>query len=450
MSFRPYASYRKSGVKFLTEVPTHWGMSPLKWLTDPKRPIMYGIVLPGPDVVEGIPILKGGNVKPSRMNLQSMARTTPEIEAPYARARLKTGDLVYSIRGSIGDCELVPPELDGSNITQDVARIAVADGICAPWARWALLAPAIREDLASGSLGAAVRGINIFDLKRASIPVPPPNEQLKIAQFLDRETAEIDALVAEQRRLVELLKEEHQASMARLITRGLNPDAPMTHSGIDWIGDVPAHWQVIPLKRLIAQNTSISYGIVQPGEPLDDGVPFVQTANMKDGDFDPQSLQKTSADIAALYPRTRLAGGEVILGIRASIGASHVVPANLVGANLSRGVARIVPNSQLISAYLVAYFESDAVRQYWNLTKQGSTFSEVSIETVRELAVCVPPIQEQHDIARVAHQKAQTAAALSAETERAIDFLVERRAALISAAVKGDIDVRGFTTSGPT
>lgn len=161
----PLASMKPSGSEWLGEIPKHWGVSPLKWLTDPERPIMYGIVLPGPDVGEGIPILKGGNVRPSRMNLGSMARTTPEIEAPYARARLKEGDLVYSIRGSIGDCEAVPAELEGSNITQDVARVAVAKGICPSWGRWALLSSSIREDLASGSLGAAVRGINIFDLK---------------------------------------------------------------------------------------------------------------------------------------------------------------------------------------------------------------------------------------------------------------------------------------------
>ena len=120
----PDAPMKDSGIPWLGEVPVHWEVKPLMWLTDAARPIMYGIVLPGPDVGEGIPILKGGNVKPSRMRLDEMARTTPDIEAPYARARLKAGDLVYSIRGSIGDCEAVPDELEGSNITQDVARVA--------------------------------------------------------------------------------------------------------------------------------------------------------------------------------------------------------------------------------------------------------------------------------------------------------------------------------------
>lgn len=108
MSFPRYPKYKDSGVEWLGEVPEHWRIIPLHRLTDAERPIMYGIVLPGPDVEDGVPILKGGNVKPARMNLESMARTTSEIEAPYARARLRAGDLVYSIRGSIGDCRARP------------------------------------------------------------------------------------------------------------------------------------------------------------------------------------------------------------------------------------------------------------------------------------------------------------------------------------------------------
>ena len=209
---------KPSGIEWLGDIPAHWVITPLKWLTDPERPIMYGIVLPGPDVGEGVPILKGGNVRPSRMNLRAMARTTREIEAPYARARLKRGDLVYSIRGTIGDCEPVPAELEGANITQDVARVAIANGVCAPWARWALLATAIRDDLASGSLGAAIRGINIFDLKRVKIPTPPLNEQAAIAAFIDYETAMLERLSTEAQRAIDLLYERRTALISAAVT----------------------------------------------------------------------------------------------------------------------------------------------------------------------------------------------------------------------------------------
>lgn len=214
----PNRPTKDSGAEWLGEVPAHWDVVPLMRLTQVDRPIMYGIVLPGPDVGEGIPILKGGNVRPSRLNLHSMARTTPEIEAPYARARLREGDLVYSIRGSIGDCEIVPPELAGSNITQDVARVAPRDGINPEWLRFALLSDPVREALASGSLGAAVRGINIFDLKRARIPVPPPEERAAIADYVRATLSGIESLSAEAEHAVALLKERRAALISAAVT----------------------------------------------------------------------------------------------------------------------------------------------------------------------------------------------------------------------------------------
>jgi len=193
---------------------------------------------------------------------------------------------------------------------------------------------------------------------------------------------------------------------------------------------------------IVLNGSSISYGIVQPGTPLDDGVPFVQTTNMTKGTFEPDDLQKTTPEIAAQFPRSRLSGGEVILGIRASIGAAHIVPGALAGANLSRGVARIAPNARISSGYLVAYFGTGAVSQYWQISKQGSTFNEVSIETVRELMVSVPPREQQAEIITYVERQLGRFDNLTAEAQRAIDLLQERRTALVSAAVTGQIDVR--------
>ena len=282
------------------------------------------------------------------------------------------------------------------------------------------------------------------DLMSFPVLVPPLADQVAIATFLDCETAKIDSLVTEQQQLIELLKEKRQAVISHAVTKGLNPNSSMRPTGIEWLGEVPAHWTVLPLKRLVAEDTSISYGIVQPGEPLETGVPFVQTTNMSTGDFDLSSLQKTTIEIASMYPRSQLSGGEVILGIRASIGAAHVVPKALAGTNLSRGVARIVPGPQVTSRYLVAYFGTNAVSWYWEISKQGSTFNEVSIATVRDLSVCVPPTDEQAAITEYVDIELRRFDGLIAEAQRAIDLLQERRAALISAAVTGKIDVRAI------
>lgn len=214
----PHALMKDSGVAWLGEIPAHWEVVPLMHLTHPARPIMYGIVLPGPNVDGGIPIVKGGDVKEHRLKLELLNRTTADIEAPFARARLRPLDIVYSIRGTIGDAEVVPDELADANITQDVARISPALDIQTRWLLHVMKAKPIFVQLEQRSLGAAVRGINIFELKRARIPVPPASERNSIAKFLDDETLKIDVLKVEAERTIRLLKERRSALIAAAVT----------------------------------------------------------------------------------------------------------------------------------------------------------------------------------------------------------------------------------------
>lgn len=215
----PGVPMKESGSAWLGEVPAHWSIAPLMRLTEPGRDIMYGIVLPGPDVGEGgVPIVKGGDVKPHRLRVDLLNRTTHEIELPFARARLRPLDIVYSIRGSIGDAEEVPPELLDANITQDVARISPRHDLNARWLLYVMRSKPIFVQLEQRSLGAAVRGINIYDLKRASVPVPPADEQLAISTFLDRECQRFDDLTAVASRGIALLQERRAALISAAVT----------------------------------------------------------------------------------------------------------------------------------------------------------------------------------------------------------------------------------------
>lgn len=199
-------------------LPSGWRKVRLKFLTDPKRPIMYGIVLPGPNMEEGPMIVKGGDVKPDRLHPDRLCRTTYEIEASYVRSRLKAGDLVISIRGGIGDIEVVPPEIEGANLTQDAARIAPRLGVNREWLRYTLLSSAVFHPLESRSLGAAVRGINIFDLKRVFIPEPPRDAQVEIAQRLKAEEVKLLELRRKVESHAERLREYRSALVTAAVT----------------------------------------------------------------------------------------------------------------------------------------------------------------------------------------------------------------------------------------
>jgi type I restriction enzyme S subunit len=279
--------------------------------------------------------------------------------------------------------------------------------------------------------------------------MPPVTEQRIIAEFLDRETARIDALVAKQEDFLTLLYEQRRVMVADAITNGVSA-AALKSTGVETYPRLPSHWAILRLKHLIQPGTSISYGIVQPGPHLPDGMPFVQTADLTKRRFSPDDLQRTDPEIAASYPRSRIRRGDVMLGIRASVGDAALVPDQLDGANLSRGIARIVPAARLTGAYLVHALSTPQSAWFWSLNMQGSTFREVSIETVRELPVPVPPIAEQTDI--VAHLDARLARhdALRARATQMIERLREHRAALITAAVTGGVAAaRPLADRGP-
>ena len=214
----PNAPMKNSGVECLGKIPAHWGVKRLWHLTAIGRPVIYGIVLPGPDVHEGIPIVKGGDVSSEQLRRERLSKTTRSIESHHARSRLRTGDLVYAIRGSIGDVAMIPPPLNGANLTQDAARVSYTSATCGPWLLHTLRSMGVFHQLSAGSLGATIRGINIRDLRRALIPVPPVAEQRAIASFVELETDRIDALLAKVYEAVERLKELRVALIAKATT----------------------------------------------------------------------------------------------------------------------------------------------------------------------------------------------------------------------------------------
>ncbi|MPZ67987.1 MAG: hypothetical protein GEU71_00470 [Actinobacteria bacterium] len=178
-------------------LPSNWRMTPLMRLTQSDRPIMYGIVLPGPNVTTGVPLVKGGDVSNGRLNLDVLNKTGYEIEAPFARARLKGGDVVLTIRGKYGDCALVPDQLLGANITQDIARISPRKSVNGLWLLRVLQSRPIREKISNEALGAAVQGVNIRDVKRYRVPVPPLDEQGALVAEIERHLKRVTEISAQ-------------------------------------------------------------------------------------------------------------------------------------------------------------------------------------------------------------------------------------------------------------
>jgi type I restriction enzyme S subunit len=177
----------------LQELPEGWCWGSLEQLTSAVRPICYGILMPKENVAEGVPYVRVKDMKGDRIDVLNLHRTRPEIAAEYARATLIPGDWLLAIRGTYGRLAEVPPELEGGNITQDTARLAVANDISAGFVATALRSSLCQLFFKRVARGVAVKGVNIGDVRLCPIPIGPKEEQLQILQMVSERLSQIDA-----------------------------------------------------------------------------------------------------------------------------------------------------------------------------------------------------------------------------------------------------------------
>jgi type I restriction enzyme S subunit len=256
MSARRYPAYKPSGVEWLGEVPTHWEVLPLKRVTT-----IVGGATPKSEVTEfwdgGIAWVTPADLGAlSSFEFEGTSRTLSASGLAACSASLvPPGSLVVSVRAPIGSL--------GINAMATATNQGCKSLVPGARARTRFLAYQLRAG--STELNAAGKGTTFVELSGDAlgafrVVVPPLAEQEAIAAFLDAETAKIDALVAEQDRLVGLLREKRQAVISHAVTRGLDPAAPMKPSGVEWLGEVPAHWEVVPLKRWLLRNDGGVWG----------------------------------------------------------------------------------------------------------------------------------------------------------------------------------------------
>ncbi len=213
--------------------PKTWYVAPLEDLCDPTRLIQYGILMPGPDVEGGIPYVKVMNIKGGFIELEKIRRTTLEIHQSYARSALKQGDLLLTIRGTVGRVAITPADLDGGNITQDTVRIAVLNSINPRYIYWYLQSRNVQQYFEANKKGVAVQGINVGDVRPMEIPVAPLEEQHEIVRRIESAFAKIDQLAKEAKRALELVGRLDEAILAKAFRGELVPqdenDEPAEH-----------------------------------------------------------------------------------------------------------------------------------------------------------------------------------------------------------------------------
>jgi type I restriction enzyme S subunit len=424
MSFPRYPKYKPSGVEWLGDVPEEWEVKRLKHnvslLTQKTDSRDHPI---GLENIEGW----SGRFIPTETVFEGdgIAFDVGDILFGKLRPYLAKAYLAKSSGEAVGDFHVMRPSIsmDGRFVQYQILNrefISIVDG-----STFGSKMPRASWDFVGG------------------MPVtrPPLPEQTAIAEFLDRETGKIDELVAEQRRLMELLNEKRQAVISHAVTKGLNPHAPMKPSGIEWLGDVPEHWTVKSV-RLIAS-------VVRGASPRPAGdsryfggnaVPWITVAEItKDNLVDLTETETFLTEEGAKNSRLFLSGTVIYSNSGATLGIPKILRIN--GCANDGVVAFEKLSRDVLPQFLYQYLASiTAVIR--DEVKQGAGQPNLNTDIIKALRFGIPPLDEQRLIVQRIHELANSFDALTAEAQRAIDLLQERRTALISAAVTGQIDVR--------
>lgn len=419
--YHPYTGYKDSGVEWVGDMPDHWQTKPA------FAAVMEQCIKNSDGAESNVLSLSYGNIV--ERDVENNFGLLPESFNTYQI--VNPGDIVLRLTDLQNDkrsLRVARSTLRGI-ITSAYLKLVCGDELDNRYA-YRLLHSYDTTKVFYGMGGGLRQSMKFEDFRRLPFLLPPAEEQRTIAAFLDYETARIDKLIAQHQRLIELLKEKRQAVISRAVTKGLNPDAPMKDSGVEWLGEVPEHWLVSSLK-FIYKN--LDYKRI----PLS-----AEERGSKQGD----------------YPYYGASG--IIDSIDDYLFSTDHVLVGEDGANLvmrSTPIAFVATGQYWVNNHAHILRMNDGLNSYWAAVIEnldispfvtGSAQPKLTAEALGNLIVAYPKtLQERIEIQELINREKPKFTTLIDRAEHQVHFLKERRTALISAAVTGKIDLRGWTAS---
>jgi len=433
--YEPYPEYKNSGVEWLGMIPAHWEVKRLRYVAE----IVTGNTPPKSDPenydeLEGLPWIKPDDLGTFLPVSESQEYLSAK-GATFARVVPKEAVLTCCI-GSIGSIGIAGCKL----ATNQQINSAIFNGRMVHQKYGFYMAYASLPEYRKLANLNVVAIINSQSQKMITMPLPPLPEQQAIAEFLNRETARIDELIAEKQKLIALLQEQRTALITHTVTKGLNPDVSVKDSGVEWLEDIPEHWEV----KKIKWDTPVFRG-ASP-RPIDDPAYFddegeyawVRIADVTESGM---HLEKTTQRLSELGASlsVKMEPGKLFLSIAGSVGKPCITK---IKCCIHDGFVYF-PRLTCDTKFLYYIFASG--EPYKGLGKLGTQLN-LNTDTVASIYMGFPPNEEQQAIADHLDRETTRIDNLVSKINQAIGKLQEYRSALITAAVTGKIDVRQYVT----
>jgi len=448
MSFPRYERYKDSGMEWVGNLPSSWSINKIKFNTYVKGRVGWHGLNSNEFSDVGIHLITGTDFENGFVSWDKCYRISEQryIEDPYIQ--LRENDLLITKDGTIGKLARVKGLPEQASLNSGIFLVRANDGTyLEDFLYWVLQSFLFAHFMDLHKVGSTIQHLYQEVFNQFAFPIPSIPEQKTIAAFLDRETAKIDALIAEQQRLIELLKEKRQSVISHAVTKGLNPNAPMKDSGIECLGKVPEHWEVCALRRLL--SVPLANGIFKKKDDFGDGVLLVNVFDVYQNDFKIKFEQldrvKCSPDEAITYQVLP----EDLFFVRSSLKQEGIAAVVVAGISAEEVVfechlIRARPKQSTVNSRYCSYLLNSPIYRAKMIAKAKiTTMTTIDQETILSTILPQPPKEEQQTIAAFLDRETAKLDTFTAEAKTAITLLQERRTALISAAVTGKIDVRG-------
>ena len=443
MSLPRYREYLPTGNPLIPKLPAEWSVSALRTLGQ----FLKGRGGSKQDASEtGIPCIRYGELYTTfSYSIRSPGGFVPaEIAGEYEP--ISKGDVLFAASGEdmadIGRSAV--NLLEGPTVCGgDLVILRPTIDVLPDFLGFACDSAIAKAQKAMMGRGTTVKHIYPDELRQVVIALPPRRQQEGIVRFLEKETAKIDALIAEQERLIALLQEKRQAVISHAVTKGLDPTAKMKTSGVDSIGAVPEAWRVLALRHILA--APITDGPHLTPQFLDEGVPFLSVDAIQDGELRFENCRFVSpSDYAEFARKASPRRGDILFGKAASTGKiARVKDSRLF--SIWSPLALLRPDSRVVlPAFLEHYLKSASTQAQIDRLCTMNTQRNISMGDIGRIAVALPPLPVQEEILQLVESNAATSQSAVDATRNAVALLFERRTALITAAVTGQIDVRGL------
>lgn len=435
MSFPRYEKYKDSGVEWLGEVPEHWDVKKIKYISNK---IIDGAHLTPTYVENGIPFLRVTDIQTKAINLDDV-KFIPENEHAELKKRCnpERNDVLLSKNGTIGITKVIEWDWEFSIFVSLCLMKLKLDYINPYFFNYQFDSYSIEQQIKEGSKQTSVINLHLEQIKELIVIQPHLEEQKLIVSFLDRETAKIDDLISEQQKLIELLKEKRQAVISHAVTKGLNPDAKMKDSGIEWLGEVPESWRILKFLRCV----DIAEGQVDPEKEPYSSMILLAPNHIESGTGRLLFIETAEEQSAESGKYLCKSGDTVYSKIRPALRKVCTAPDDCL---CSADMYPLRCHSGLTNLFLFWFILSEPFSAFAILESDRVAMPKINRESLKNVSLAVPPESEQMIIIKFLYTETSKLDTLISEAQKAITLLQERRTALISAAVTGKIDVRGF------